>query len=147
VSHEDASQAATYQIGEVAARIGLSQRTIRHYDDLNIIKPSARTAGGFRLYTDADVQRFLLIKPFKPLGIGLEEVRAVTHALDVLVAGEPSEEHVATARDHLQHALDLIVERQAELADALVAAEHTVQQLRTTLAAAVDAEVGAGAVS
>ncbi|MEZ5263389.1 MAG: MerR family transcriptional regulator [Acidimicrobiales bacterium] len=64
---------ATFQIGEVATRVGLSQRTIRHYDDLGIIKPSARTAGGFRLYTESDVQRFLLIKPFKSLGVGLEE--------------------------------------------------------------------------
>jgi DNA-binding transcriptional MerR regulator len=136
VSDEHSSRPATYQIGEVATRIGFSQRTIRHYDDLNIIKPSARTAGGFRLYTEADVQRFLLIKPFKPLGIGLEEARTVTQALDVLVDPDAPEERVATARRQLEDALELIIARQVELRDDLIAAGHTVEQLRSTLAGA-----------
>lgn len=62
-----------YHIGEFAERVQLSHRTIRHYDGLGIVKPSGRTPGGFRVYTDRDVRRFLLIKPFKPLDIGLAD--------------------------------------------------------------------------
>src|SRR5690348_10590123 len=45
----------TMQIGEVADRIGLSLRTIRYYEEVGLITPSARSPGGFRLYTEDDV--------------------------------------------------------------------------------------------
>lgn len=120
---------ATFQIGEVAERIGLSQRTIRHYDDLGIVKPSARTAGGFRLYTDADVQRFLLIKPFKPLGIGLEMVRTLLEALDVLATGE-RDPH---AEEVVEEVLKNVAARRAELDEALAASVNTVAALERAL--------------
>ena len=43
------------QIGEVAARTELSLRTIRHYEETGLVIPSARSQGGFRLYTETDV--------------------------------------------------------------------------------------------
>ena len=43
------------QIGEVAERTGLSLRTIRYYEEVGLLSPSGRTAGGFRLYADSDV--------------------------------------------------------------------------------------------
>ncbi len=48
---------AALRIGEVADRVGLSLRTIRHYDEIGLVVPSDRSAGGFRLYTEADVVR------------------------------------------------------------------------------------------
>jgi DNA-binding transcriptional MerR regulator len=62
-----------HQIGAVAERTGLSLRTIRHYDEVGLVIPSGRSAGGFRLYTDADVARLEEIKVMKPLGFTLEE--------------------------------------------------------------------------
>ena len=50
------------QIGEAAERVGLRIRTIRHYEDVGLVIPSARSAGGFRLYTDADLERLLVIR-------------------------------------------------------------------------------------
>ncbi|MEZ5233186.1 MAG: MerR family transcriptional regulator [Acidimicrobiia bacterium] len=127
---------ATFQIGEVATRVGLSQRTIRHYDDLGIIKPSARTAGGFRLYTESDVQRFLLIKPFKSLGVGLEEARALTGALDVLEGTSATPEQREHARASLQRISTLIAERRAELEEALGASIRTVTHIDALLGVA-----------
>ena len=43
------------QIGQVAQKTELSIRTVRHYDDVGLVTPSARSAGGFRLYTETDV--------------------------------------------------------------------------------------------
>ncbi|MDP9021544.1 MAG: MerR family DNA-binding transcriptional regulator, partial [Actinomycetota bacterium] len=54
-------QDATHQIGEVADRVGLSLRTVRYYEEVGLIEPSDRTAGGFRLYTDDDISRLELI--------------------------------------------------------------------------------------
>lgn len=62
------------QIGEVATRTELSLRTIRHYEETGLVTPSARSQGGFRLYTESDVARLMVIRRMKPLGF--------THRLD-----------------------------------------------------------------
>ncbi|ABP54110.1 MerR family transcriptional regulator [Salinispora tropica] len=72
------------RIGEAAERVGLSIRTIRHYEDAGLIVPSARSEGGFRLYTDADVERLAVVKRMKPLGFSLDEMRALLAVLDAL---------------------------------------------------------------
>lgn len=72
------------QIGEVASRIGLSLRTIRYYEEVGLVTPSARSAGGFRLYTEDDVARLSLIKRMKPLGFSLEEMRDLLSVVDAL---------------------------------------------------------------
>ncbi|MBF8186020.1 MerR family transcriptional regulator [Nonomuraea sp. K274] len=72
-------------IGQVAARTELSLRTIRHYDEVGLVRPSARSQGGFRLYTEADVARLMVIRRMKPLGFTLEEMGellAITDRLD-----------------------------------------------------------------
>ena len=75
------------QIGEVAERTGLSLRTIRYYEEVGLVVPSARSQGGFRLYTDPDVQRLLTIKRMKPLELTLEQTRELLNVLDRLAAG------------------------------------------------------------
>lgn len=70
------------QIGEVAERTGLSLRTIRYYEEVGLAVPSARTQGGFRLYTEPDVDRLKLIMRMKPLGFQLDEMRELLAILD-----------------------------------------------------------------
>jgi MerR family transcriptional regulator, copper efflux regulator len=74
------------QIGEVAERVKLSLRTIRHYEEVGLVPPSARSKGGFRLYAESDVQRLLLIRRMKPLGFTLEEMADLLGLLDSLAA-------------------------------------------------------------
>lgn len=76
------------QIGEVASQTGLSLRTIRYYEEMGLVVPSARTSGGFRLYTDSDVARLQLIKRMKPLGFALEETKELLATLDDLEVAE-----------------------------------------------------------
>jgi len=75
------------QIGEVAERTGLSMRTIRYYEEQGLVTPSSRTAGGFRLYTDADVARLMLVKRMKPLEFSIDDMRDLLGVLDALEAG------------------------------------------------------------
>ena len=72
------------QIGEVAARVGLSLRTIRHWDEMGLVVPSERSAGGFRLYTEADIERLALVKTLKPLDFSLEQMRDLLATIDGL---------------------------------------------------------------
>lgn len=67
----------TMHIGELAERTGLSLRTIRHYDDVGLLPASARTDGGFRVYSEADAARLMLIRQMKPLGFSLEEMAEI----------------------------------------------------------------------
>ncbi|UFU02242.1 MerR family transcriptional regulator [Ruania suaedae] len=74
------------QIGAVAERTGLSLRTIRYYEEIGLVSPSARTGGGFRLYTDADVARLRVAMGMKPLGFSLEEMRELLEARDAVAS-------------------------------------------------------------
>ena len=86
------------QIGEVAHRTGLSLRTIRYYEEMGLVVPSARTTGGFRLYTDSDVDRLELIKRMKPLDFSLEETKDLLLVLDGLENADPAEREPLIAR-------------------------------------------------
>ncbi|MFY7064646.1 MerR family transcriptional regulator [Nocardiopsis changdeensis] len=79
-------EAGHMQIGEVAERTGLSLRTIRYYGEVGLVEPSARSRGGFRLYTQEDVDRLNLIKRMKPLEFSLDETRDLLETLDRLNA-------------------------------------------------------------
>lgn len=79
------------QIGEVAARTELSLRTIRHYEETGLVIPSARSQGGFRLYTEADVARLMVIRRMKPLGFTLQEMRDLLEATDRLDSDEQAD--------------------------------------------------------
>jgi MerR family copper efflux transcriptional regulator len=72
------------QIGVVAERTELSIRTLRHYEEVGLVTPSARTTGGFRLYTEHDVDRLHTIRGMKPLGFTLDEMRELLDSLTVL---------------------------------------------------------------
>jgi MerR family transcriptional regulator, thiopeptide resistance regulator len=65
----------TYQIKDVADIAGVSTRTLRHYDELGLLAPSARSAAGYRLYTDSDLLRLQQILIGRSLGLALEEIR------------------------------------------------------------------------
>lgn len=80
------------QIGEVAGRTGLSLRTIRYYEEMGLVVPSARSAGGFRLYTESDVARLEVIKRMKPLEFSLEEMKDLLVILDALDVATPTPE-------------------------------------------------------
>lgn len=111
------------QIGEVAARTELSLRTIRHYEETGLVIPSARSQGGFRLYTEADVARLMVIRRMKPLGFTLDEMRdllAVTDRLDAAdgPTGAEHEQLLARVREFERATLDRIADLRTQLARA-----------------------------
>ena len=61
--------------------------------------PSARSTGGFRLYTARDVDRLRTVRRMKPLGFTLEQMRRLLDSLDVLDGAGASEEDTRAATD------------------------------------------------
>ena len=73
------------RIGEAAARAAVSVRTLRYYEELGLLIPSARSPGGARRYAEEDVARLARIRELKDLlGFNLDEVRTVLTAEDRL---------------------------------------------------------------
>jgi DNA-binding transcriptional MerR regulator len=65
----------TYRIGEMAAKVGMTERTIRYYEELGLLESVKRLDGGTRVYTDDDVRRLKFIRKLKVLGLSLQEMR------------------------------------------------------------------------
>lgn len=115
----------TMQIGKLADRTGMSIRSLRHYDEIGLLVPSARTEGGFRLYTFEDEERLLLIRRMKPLGYSLEQMRELLDVVDELEAHPEDTENRARLDEIRAEAL----ERQAKLRKQVAAADEFVERL------------------
>lgn len=114
----------TMRIGEVAEQTSLSLRTLRHYEDVGLLPPSARTEGGFRLYTQRDVTRLLIVRRMKPLGYSLEEMRALLEVVDALADGEDDR-----LRTRLTEIREEAVARRERLATQVAMADEFLDQL------------------
>lgn len=74
-------QAQRFQIGEVAERTGVTQRTLRFYEEKGLLNPPERMDGGFRLYSEEDVQRIGYIRQLQQLlGFTLAEIKDMVEA-------------------------------------------------------------------
>lgn len=133
------------QIGEVAERVVLSLRTIRYYEEVGLVIPSARTQGGFRLYTEADVERLLLIRKMKPLDFSLEDMRGLLELLDTIDAQpEGTDRRDLLNRLAMYH---LAARTRVEaLRDQLSTAEAFAAQLSDKLLRQIDPQDADGAV-
>jgi len=125
------------QIGEVAERTGLSLRTIRYYEEVGLVRPSSRSRGGFRLYSEADVDRLRLVKQMKPLEFTLEQMSEVLSALDRLGSPESAARLPAAERARLRERLrvyhDAAESRRRVLLEQLHGVERFAAELRTMI--------------
>ncbi|HSW07716.1 MerR family transcriptional regulator [Aquabacterium sp.] len=65
------------KVGELAKRTGITVRTLHHYDSIGLLRPSARSDSGYRLYNQADVARLHGIQVLRRIGLPLEEIGAM----------------------------------------------------------------------
>ncbi len=133
------------QIGEVAERTGLTQRTLRYYEEIGLLPPAARMEGGFRLYTEADVRRLENIVQLKRLlGISLAEIKRIVEADELLHqlrqerkrASDPAEKRavIQQALEVLQEQLATIDGRIAQMQALRERYAHRLARLRERLA-------------
>ncbi len=122
------------RIGEVSARTGLSLRTIRYYEEVGLVPPSSRTRGGFRLYTEPDVERLDLVTRMKPLGFALDEMRELLALLTPPDPGTDGGGRTERDRRRLREFAEIAERRCAELREELCAAEAFTAALRDALA-------------
>lgn len=110
-------------IGAVAERTELSLRTLRHYDEIGLITPSERSSGGFRLYSEADVERILLIRRMKPLDFTLEQMRELLEVTEAATRPDSPDAVRQKLREFEETALErrAALERKVAMADEFLA--------------------------
>ena len=122
------------RIGEVAQRAGLSLRTVRYFEHVGLVRPSGRSPGGFRLFTEADLARLLLIRDMKPLSLSVDEMSELLNLLERLDSPETSHAEKIVAIERLD-AYRMAAEVRCEALLAQVRrAESLAQSLRQRLA-------------
>ena len=72
-----------FTIGEAAARAGVSADTVRYYERQGVLPRALRTDAGYRLYSDAAVERIRLVKNAVGFGFAVKEVASFLNACDV----------------------------------------------------------------
>jgi len=76
----DGGSPAQCRMEDVVRRTGLTPRAIRYYEEMGLFSPLGRTAGGFRLFTEAGIARLLRIKELQTLlGFSLAEIKDTLH--------------------------------------------------------------------
>lgn len=114
-SHEPAVH---HSIAHVSKSAGISSRTLRHYDQIGLLKPDYVSANGYRFYTDGQLVRLQQILLLKQLGIKLETIAEILdEQRDELVA-------LSTHKEQLHR-------QRAALDRQIVALEHSISTLTT----------------
>ncbi|HYP19941.1 MAG TPA: MerR family transcriptional regulator [Chloroflexia bacterium] len=119
-----------FRIGEAAERTGLTQRTIRYYEELGLLSPPSRTQGDFRLFSESDITRLQEISRLKQLlGFSLAEIRKIVDGEEVLGqlrsqyrATEDAAERLALLDDALR-----LTDAQLDLIESKISQMHDLQ--------------------
>ena len=65
------------KVSDVARLAGVSIRTLHHYDEIGLVRPSARSPAGYRLYAQSDLERLQQVLFFRELDFPLDEVKRI----------------------------------------------------------------------
>jgi DNA-binding transcriptional MerR regulator len=111
-----------WKIGDLAKETGLTVRTLHHYDEVGLLRPSARTEAGHRLYDESDVRRLYRILALRQIGLRLDEIGAcqLGDGFDVRTA-------VHRHLERTDHQIALQRELRDRLAAILVALDRAVE--------------------
>ena len=110
---------STYTPAEAAQRSGFSLDTLRYYEREGILPPVARTAGGHRLFSDADLGTLGFLKCLRETGMPIEKLRRYG---ELCRDDATLPDRVALLEEHaeaVQRELDALLAQQAKLADKL----------------------------
>ena len=109
--------AKAYTVRQLAKMAGVSVRTLHHYDQIGLLKPSFRTEAGYRLYAEKDLLRLQQVLFYRELDFPLDEIRII---LDL-----PGFDQVEALRDHRR----MLGERAERLARLLRTVDRTIARL------------------
>jgi DNA-binding transcriptional MerR regulator len=121
------------RVGEVAERLEVSPRTIKYYEEIGLVEPEERSAGGFRLYGDREIGRLGRILEMKSIGYSLAAIRELLAVRDT--AQEADRVTVLrTATEHLKGREREVSGRILKIREDLERAESLLEELGRDIA-------------
>ncbi|MDG4827295.1 MerR family transcriptional regulator [Asanoa sp. WMMD1127] len=102
-----------YLVSQVAALAGVTVRTLHHYETTGLLVPGERTAAGYRVYSDADLERLQQIRFYRELGFSLDEIASLLDTAD--------------PREHFRRQHRLLLERIKKLSEMVTAIEFAME--------------------
>lgn len=101
-------------VGQVAETLGVTVRTLHHYDELGLVVPSERSRAGYRLYTEDDLRRLQHVVVYRRLGFPLEQIgELLDDGADVV--------------EHLRRQRETVTDRVAELTELVTAIDRALE--------------------
>lgn len=107
-----------YTVKAVSDWAGITIRTLHHYDAIGLLKPAQVTTSGYRLYTEADLERLQQILFFRELGFGLQEIKEII--------GHPGFDRRQALLDHR----DLLLARRQRLDRLIQTIDRTLEAMK-----------------
>ena len=105
-----------WTVGQVAEELGVTVRTLHHYDEIGLVRPSERSQAGYRLYTERDLERLQNVVVYRRLGFSLEEIAELLDADDAALQG------------HLRRQRAAVMTRMDELAGLVAAIDRALEK-------------------
>ena len=125
------------QIGEVSERTGVTQRTLRFYEERGLLAAPTRMEGGFRLYSEDDVERVAEIRRLQNLlNLSLAEIKDIVDAQEVLSSLRATyrpDLHVSERLERLGKAIEMTERQHAIIGDKLTALQTMKEDLEARL--------------
>jgi DNA-binding transcriptional MerR regulator len=104
-----------HPVGKVAALAGVTVRTLHHYDEIGLLRPSGRTPSGYRSYDDGDLDRLQRVLFYRELGFPLETIATLVDDPGI------------DADAHLERQRELLVARMGELGRMVAAVDRVME--------------------
>lgn len=106
-----------HMVGEIAELVGISVRTLHHYDRIGLLKPESVSPAGYRLYGDGDLEKLQQILFFRELGFGLKETKEIIN--------QPGFDRKKALRTHRE----LLLEKRQRLEALIDSVDQTLQSI------------------
>lgn len=99
-----------YTAGELAKKLGVSGRTIRFYDEKNLLLPCGYSEAGYRLYDDTSAQRLQKILMLKFMDFSLEQISEMMkeETTDIRKSLEEQEELLIEKKEHIENIIEAV---------------------------------------
>jgi len=107
---------AALTVGQVAEQLGVTVRTLHHYDEIGLLVPSERTPAGYRLYNGKDLTRLQHVVVYRRLGFALEEI--------ALLLDDPA----ADLAEHLRRQRETVLSRLDQMRDLVTAIDDALEK-------------------
>lgn len=119
MTHDADADSATLTVGRTARLVGVSVRTLHHWDETGLVHPSGRTPAGYRVYSGTDVSRIHRVLVYRELGFSLADI------------GQILDDPHTDMTDHLRRQHAALTERITRLQRMVDAVDHMLEAAQT----------------